>query len=215
MPGSVGESMSGTARPPRIGVAPEPFVVRERDLDRPRAAVVGDAEASDLVHLGLREAHRREDRVLARAHDRDRRVGSGLLAGELEDAHDARVVGALERGAIERGGAGDRGGDASRERLVECVAQRLRELGEAVVVPLEHRGHDFLLPRRACAEREDEEREAGRAEYERRRVQGDRDESSAASAPITSARVGRHRLAQLDVAEGPSDMDRALRSTPV
>ena len=75
-------------------------VAVERHLDRARAAVVRDAESADLGHLGLREADGREDRLVLRADDRDRSVGGGLLAGELEDAHDARVVRRLDRRSV-------------------------------------------------------------------------------------------------------------------
>ncbi len=75
------------------------LVAREGDLNRPRATVVGHAEPSDLVDLGLRESDGREDRVLPRADDGHRGIGIRLLPGELEDADDARVVGTLESGS--------------------------------------------------------------------------------------------------------------------
>ena len=51
--------------------------------------------------------------------------------------------------------------------------ERLRELGEAVVVALEHRRDDLLVPAEHAAEREDEKREARRPEKQRGDGQGD------------------------------------------
>jgi hypothetical protein len=69
--------------------------------------------------------------------------------------------------------SGDRGGDACRKRLVEGIAQRLRELGEAVVVALEHRRDDLLVTAEHAPKREDEECEARRPEEECEDGEGD------------------------------------------
>ncbi len=67
----------------------------------------------------------------------------------------------------------DRSGDARGKRLIERVGQGLRELGEAVVVALEHRRNDLLVPAQHAAEGEDEERQAQRSEKERSGGEGD------------------------------------------
>ncbi len=72
----------------------------EGHLDRAGAAVVGHTEPADLGHLGLREPDGREDRLVLRADDRDRGVRGGLLAGQLEDADDARVIRRLDRRSV-------------------------------------------------------------------------------------------------------------------
>ncbi len=113
----------------------------ERDLQRPRAAVVGDAHASDLRDLGLGQPDRRENRLALRIGDHGHgRVDPHALSCELEQAHHA-VLG--NRGHVPFGG----------DRLLlmveldagEAVVQRLRELGEPVVVTAQQRDHDLLL----------------------------------------------------------------------
>ena len=146
IPGSFGESSSGIARPLRIGLhrVAGRVVAREGDLNCARAAVVGHAETADLGDLRLREADRREDRLLLRTHDRYGGVGGGLLARELEDAYDVRVIRCLDGGRVCRRSR-DGCGDPRGERLVERIVQRLRELGQAMVVALEHRRDDLLV----------------------------------------------------------------------
>ena len=67
-------------------------VAVEGHLDGARAAVVRDAEAADLVRPPPARDRPSRGSARLRAHDRDGRVGGGLLASELEDADDARVV---------------------------------------------------------------------------------------------------------------------------
>ena len=66
-------------------------------------------------------------------------------------------------------------GDPRGERLIERVVQRLRELGQAVVVALEHRRHDLLVMAEQAAKSEDEKREAQRSEKERSDGESDGD----------------------------------------
>ena len=102
MPGSFGESRSGIASPLRIGLPSRGRVVSvERDLDRACAAVVRHSEPSDLRYLALREADCRQDRLLLRPDDRDRGIGGRLLARELEDADDVRVIGPFDRRCVD------------------------------------------------------------------------------------------------------------------
>ena len=84
--------------PDRIPVARRVVAV-ERDLDRTRATVVGNAEPADLRDLALGQADRREDRLLLRPDDRDGGIGGRLFTRELEDADDVRVVGPSTAGA--------------------------------------------------------------------------------------------------------------------
>ena len=156
----------------RVAVA-RGVVSVERDLDRACAAVVRHSEPSDLRYLALGEADCRQDRLLLRPDDGNRGIGGRLLARELEHADDVRVIGPFDRRCVD-GGSRDRRGDSRRERLVERVAQRLRELREAVVVALEHRRDDLLVAAEHAAEREDEEREARGSEKEREDGEGDR-----------------------------------------
>ena len=92
------------ARPLRIGLPSRGRVVAvERDLDRAGAAVVGDAEPTDLRDLALGEADRREDRLLLRPDDGDGGVGGSLLARELEYADDVRVIRPFDGGGASTG----------------------------------------------------------------------------------------------------------------
>jgi hypothetical protein len=84
------------------------------------------------------------------------------------------VVRTLDGEAFRRG-AGDRGGDASRERLVQGVAERLRELREPVVVALQHGRHDVFVSADRAPDRDDEEHQAREAERERSDEEGKRD----------------------------------------
>ena len=111
-------------------------VAGERDLDRPRAPVVGEAHPRDVVRLGLRQPDRRDDRRPVTAGDeRDRALSSRALARNLESAHHrlgvvADVEGTAGRRLLER-----------RERVV----QRLGELRQPVVVAAQHRDRDLGL----------------------------------------------------------------------
>ena len=110
---------------------------------------------------------------MLRSHDRHRCVRRGLLARELEHPHDVRVIRRRLHGCRLDRRSGDRRGDPCRERLIERVVQRLRELGQTVVVALEHRRHDLLVMSEQAAQCEDEKRETQHSEKER--SDGERD----------------------------------------
>ena len=149
----------------------------ERHLDRTGAAVVGHAEPAHLGGLVLGEPDGGEDRLLARVgDDRDRGVGGGVLARDLEQAHDVPV---LERRRASAGAGhcqsrsalrlGDRGEDAVRKRR-HRVVQGLRELRQAVVVALEHRRDDLLVTAEQPTDRDGEEGDADGREDDRHDV---------------------------------------------
>ena len=125
-------------------------IARERDLDRTRAAVVGEPQPGDVVRLGLRQPDRRDDRgALAAGDERDRPIGRRPLARQLERPHHRLgIVLELERCDRQRG-------LESRQRVVE----RLGETRKAVVVAPEHRRRHIGLTREQSPEGEDEERD--------------------------------------------------------
>ena len=95
---------------------------------------------------------------MLRADDGNGGVRGGLLAGQLEDADDARVIRRLDRRSVRRC-ARDRRGNPCGERLVERIVQSLGEVREAMVVAFEHRGDDLLVAAEHAAEGEHEKYE--------------------------------------------------------
>ena len=84
------------------------------------------------------------------------------------------MIRCLGGGRVERRSR-DGCGDPRGERLIERVVQRLRELGQSMVVALEHRRHDLLVMAEQAAKSEDEKREAQRSEKKRSSGESDGD----------------------------------------